>query len=488
MSRSPVSELQKIDLGRQANPAGATMRMPSHHRLTWFVRLADVVSFVVVYSVLYVSRTGELNWHLFESRRFAAIAVVLMAALWLTEAHRVDHTRPAWGPGLRVLSATGLAGLILGVLVYLVGPELLGQQYNVLGRSIVLPTLAVFSGVAILLRLHIWRWLNRVSVAARWLMLAGAADPGVAEFWREFVGKHKGSLNVLVDQRTAEANTNGPSVVGTWQDIPTTLREPWSGVLLSSHATLPDVAVRELLHARIHGMPVLQLADFYEQYWSRVPVTHLQGEWFALSRGFDLLHSPIQTQAKRVSDVLLAGGLLLIAAPVMVLVAVAVALDSRGPVLFKQARVGRHGIDFTCLKFRTMRVRHASDDQGSKYTEAKDKRITRIGGFLRTTRLDELPQLFNVLAGHMSFIGPRAEWNELVKGYEHELPYYHLRHLVRPGLTGWAQVNYPYGANLEDTRMKLEYDLYYIKFYSLYLDLVIILRTVRVCLFGLGAR
>ena len=232
----------------------------------------------------------------------------------------------------------------------------------------------------------------------------------------------------------------------------------------------------------------MALSEGYEQYWSRVPVTHLQGEWFALSRGFDLLHSPIQTQLKRASDLLLAGGLLVCATPVMLLVALAVKLDSRGPILFKQQRVGLYGVDFTCLKFRSMCVRQVTDDQGSKYTDKNDKRLTRLGGFLRKTRLDELPQLFNVLRGHMSFIGPRAEWNDLVRGYEHELPYYHLRHLVRPGLTGWAQVNYPYGANLEDTRMKLEYDLYYIKFYSLYLDLVIVLRTVRVCLFGVGGR
>ena len=187
-------------------------------------------------------------------------------------------------------------------------------------------------------------------------------------------------------------------------------------MLLSSHASLPDVAVRELLHARIHGMPVLELADYYEQYWSRVPVTHLQGEWFALSRGFDLLHSPIQTQLKRASDLLLAGGLLVCASPIMLVVALAVKLDSRGPILFKQTRVGRYGAEFTCLKFRSMRVRQATDDQGSKYTDKNDKRLTRIGGFLRKTRLDELPQLFNVLRGTMSFIGPRAEWNELVSG------------------------------------------------------------------------
>ena len=130
----------------------------------------------------------------------------------------------------------------------------------------------------------------------------------------------------------------------------------------------------------------------------------------------------------------------------------------------------------------------AGSEKGDRYTQMNDTRITRLGGFLRKSHLDELPQLINVLRGEMSFIGPRAEWNKLVRNYEQQFPYYHLRHLVRPGLTGWAQVNYPYGANLEDTRMKLEYDLYYIKFHSLYLDFIIIIRTLHVCLFGVGSR
>ena len=150
-----------------------------------------------------------------------------------------------------------------------------------------------------------------------------------------------------------------------------------SGILLSSHASLPDVAVRELLHARIHGMPVLELADYYEQYWSRVPVTHLQGEWFALSRGFDLLHSPIQTQLKRASDLLLAGGLLICASPIMLVVALAVKLDSRGTILFKQTRVGRYGAEFTCLKFRSMRVRQASFPLGAFENATSTFRFSR---------------------------------------------------------------------------------------------------------------
>jgi len=305
------------------------------------------------------------------------------------------------------------------------------------------------------------------------------------EFLDEFSRRRKGDLVVLGDSLPPEDEIGGPPVDGTWDDLPAHLHEPWSGIILSHHADLPEARVRDLLHARLDGMPMIELADFYERYWARVPVTHLRGEWFMLSRGFDLLHSPMQANIKRVTDIALAGGMLLLAAPFMLLVALVVRLDSHGPILFRQARTGMRGVAFHCLKFRSMAV---GSEQGDKYTQKNDKRITRIGGFLRRSRLDELPQLFNILAGDMSFIGPRAEWDMLVARYENQLPYYHLRHLVRPGLTGWAQINYSYGANIEDTRMKLEYDLYYIKYHSLSLDLAIVLGTIRVVLSGVGAR
>lgn len=480
-----VPDLQKIDLDRARRPASRHFaRPPSTAGTAWWLRSTDFLVFTLTYVVIVTCRTGVIP-HIYASRRYALMVVVMMMSLWLIEAHRLDHHRPAWRAGMRVIAAAGIAGAMLGVLVYLFGPEFLGTQYSLLGRSIILPTLAVFVGIAILVRIKSWQWLRRVSHASRWLLLIGAKDPGLIEFWREYASRRSDGLVVLADYVPQILDPLMPHISGTWAELPTKLEESWSGIIISSHAELPDDVVRDLLHARVHGMPTLDLADYYERYWSRVPVTHCHGEWFALSSGFDLLHNPVQSQLKRISDIVLAGGLLLLAFPVMLVVAIAVKCESRGPIIFRQWRVGQFGADFTCMKFRSMSV---GSEEGNKYTQKGDARITRLGRLLRKTRLDELPQLINVLRGDMSFIGPRAEWNELVRNYEQQLPYYHLRHLVRPGLTGWAQVNYPYGANLEDTRMKLEYDLYYIKFYSLYLDLVIILRTVRVCLFGLGAR
>jgi lipopolysaccharide/colanic/teichoic acid biosynthesis glycosyltransferase len=182
------------------------------------------------------------------------------------------------------------------------------------------------------------------------------------------------------------------------------------------------------------------------------------------------------------SDVILSLVGLILFAPFFPFLALAIWLQDRGPVFFHQTRVGRNRELFEAYKLRSMRVHHA----GAVYTSERDDRITPIGRFLRASRLDEVPQLWNVLRGDMSLIGPRAEWVKLVEEYEQKIPCYHFRHLVKPGITGWAQVNYPYGASIDDTLRKLEYDLYYIRFFSFTLDASIVLKTIHVMLFGKG--
>jgi len=288
-----------------------------------------------------------------------------------------------------------------------------------------------------------------------------------------------GELVVLAD-RVAPESAPGAAL----EHLEQLLQERWSGVVITG-GELPVAKVERLMRARLAGLRIYDLAEFSEQLWQKIPVHHLSSGWLALSSGFTLLHEPASARLKRLGDVVIAGTMLLLALPFMGLVWLAIRLTSKGPGLFHQDRVGLNGRVFTCYKFRSMVV---GAETGDIYTTAKDARVTTLGRLMRKTRLDELPQLFNVLRGDMSFIGPRAEWTKCVADYEHVIPYYHLRHLVRPGLTGWAQVNYPYGASVDDAREKLEYDLYYLKNHSLALDLVILVRTVRVVLFGTGAR
>ena len=197
----------------------------------------------------------------------------------------------------------------------------------------------------------------------------------------------------------------------------------------------------------------------------------------------DIAREPVFERLKRVGDLVLGTVGLLVLSPLILLSALAVWAGDRGPCFFGQTRIGKNHVPFRIYKLRTMRPSVA---EGARYTQPGDARITPVGRFLRASRLDELPQLWNVMRGDMSLIGPRAEWDKLVEDYEREIPCYYFRHLVRPGITGWAQVNYPYGANMEDTIRKLEYDLYYIRHFSFTLDASIVLKTVHVMLFGKG--
>jgi lipopolysaccharide/colanic/teichoic acid biosynthesis glycosyltransferase len=189
---------------------------------------------------------------------------------------------------------------------------------------------------------------------------------------------------------------------------------------------------------------------------------------------------------KRLSDIVASAVLLVLASPLMAIAAFLIRVTDGRPVLFRQPRVGRQGEVFMVYKFRTMHVVPENDEAGDIYTREGDPRVTGVGRWLRKLRLDELPQIWNVLSGDMSLIGPRAEWVKCAERYEQKIPFYHFRHLVKPGITGWAQVNYPYGESDEDAIEKLKFDLYYIRHYSLKLDAMIFLKTVHTVLFGKG--
>lgn len=243
--------------------------------------------------------------------------------------------------------------------------------------------------------------------------------------------------------------------------------------------------VKELLVCKLNGTEVLDSPSFYERLSGKLLIENIQPSWFIYSNGFRI--TLLKRLYKRFLDILFSLTGLFLALPLFPLVALLVRIDSPGPVLFRQIRVGEKGREFAILKFRTMR-QDAESLTGAVWSQRNDPRITRIGGMLRKTRLDELPQLFNVLKAEMSFIGPRPERPEFVEQLTERIPYYNKRHFVKPGLTGWAQICYPYGASAEDALEKLRYDLFYIKNYSFLLDLFIVLETVKVVLYGRGGR
>jgi sugar transferase (PEP-CTERM system associated) len=252
---------------------------------------------------------------------------------------------------------------------------------------------------------------------------------------------------------------------------------------------MPDrrgkLPVEALLTCKMQGIQVEEWTTFYEKVSGKIMLENLRPSWMIFSSGFSV--SPLLRLLKRLGDILLAGIGLILTAPLLPVIAMLIKIESRGPVFFTQERVGQNGQLFVLIKFRSM-YDDAERITGPICADENDLRITGVGRWLRRTRLDELPQLLNVLRGEMSFVGPRPERPFFVEQFAKEIPYYTQRLSVKPGITGWAQVNYPYGATQEDAVEKLRLDLYYIKNISLLLDLFIVLKTAKIALLGQGAR
>jgi sugar transferase (PEP-CTERM system associated) len=244
--------------------------------------------------------------------------------------------------------------------------------------------------------------------------------------------------------------------------------------------------IDDLLDCKMSGLKIMDSIMFYEQEKGIISLNDLYPSWLVYSDGF--AQGGIKTISKRVFDIVASAALLLVAWPFMALTAFAIYAESgfKGSVIYKQQRVGENEKIFEVLKFRSMTM--DAEKNGPQWAAQNDKRITRVGSFIRKCRIDELPQIFNVFNGEMSFVGPRPERPEFVQGFEERIPYYRERHRVKPGITGWAQLCYPYGANEYDTIQKLQYDLYYVKNYSFFLDVAIMLNTVEVILMGKGSR
>ncbi len=246
-----------------------------------------------------------------------------------------------------------------------------------------------------------------------------------------------------------------------------------------------SMPLRQLLDCKLYGIRVVDIATHFEKTLAQIKISHVNAGWLIFGDGFN--QGVLRTAVKRVFDVLFSTLILTLTAPIMLITALVIKLESRGPVFYKQERVGLNGEVFEVIKFRSMRT-DAEKDGKPRWATVNDDRVTKVGRFIRRVRIDELPQLLNVLRGEMSLVGPRPERQFFVDELIAKVPYYAVRHSVKPGVTGWAQVRYEYGSTVEDSVEKLQYDLYYVKNHTLFLDLLIMLETVAVVLTGKGAR
>jgi sugar transferase (PEP-CTERM system associated) len=277
-----------------------------------------------------------------------------------------------------------------------------------------------------------------------------------------------------------------PGIIGTVDQIPAIVRERRvDRVVVSLVDARGKLSMDHLLRMKLHdGVRFDHLASVYEAYTGKIAVENLRPSWVVFSDGFVKRRST--AAMKRTLDLLLAIVGLVVALPILIIVAIAVRLSSTGPALYHQQRVGKDGRTFTIHKVRSMRT-DAEANTGAVWSKAGDPRVTRVGRFLRRTRLDELPQLWNVLIGDMSFVGPRPERPEFVSKLTEQIPFYGQRHVVRPGLTGWAQVRHEYGSSVEDALQKLQYELFYVKHMSVALDLLIVFETIKTVLVRQGS-
>ena len=243
--------------------------------------------------------------------------------------------------------------------------------------------------------------------------------------------------------------------------------------------------MRQLLDCKLYGIRVVDIATYFEKTLAQIKISHVNAGWLIFGDGFN--QGVIRTAVKRVFDIAFSSLILLLALPVMAITALMVAFESSGSIFYRQERVGLNGAVFNVIKFRSMRS-DAEKDGKPRWATLNDDRVTKVGRFIRKVRIDELPQLWNVLRGEMSLVGPRPERQFFVDELVTKIPYFAVRHSVKPGVTGWAQVRYEYGSTVEDSVEKLQYDLYYVKNHTLFLDLLILLETVAVVLTGKGAR
>ena len=383
---------------------------------------------------------------------------------------------------VRLVQALGVTSVILAA-TYFWFPGLM------LGRGV----FAIAVGLVLVLVIG-WRLLFEIltrAVGPRERLLLVGTGAGAVDLARELHENRQMTGVEIVgfvdpDPARTGASVINPGVIGTIADIPSIVASrKVDRVVVSLGDARGKLPMEQLLDMKLNGNVSFDyLASVYEEYTGKIAVENLRPSWLIFSDGFR--KSALLVSAKRAIDVSAAGIGLALAAPVMLVVAILIKLSSSGPVFYHQARVGQHGRIFTVHKFRSM-VADAEARTGAIWAQRGDARITGVGQFLRRTRLDELPQLWNILRGDMSLVGPRPERPEFVRSLTEQIAFYGQRHVVRPGLTGWAQVRYTYGASVEDAMQKLQYDLFYIKNLSLALDLFIIFATVKTVLQRKGA-
>jgi exopolysaccharide biosynthesis polyprenyl glycosylphosphotransferase len=472
---------------QQMQERSRLVRIASHE---WAVALLylflDAIAWVAIYGTISFLRQEAFQATGFE---FFLLEVIQLAtiiqALYIIGGYDRNIDKRSLAYAAEHILAIGAAAVISAMIIYSAATFDATMHPS---RAVLLFSFLTFLPVSLYYR----RWIQKyvaASFSSRAFLVIGGGEAArrLYESYRSSPNYQQLQFVDITNRYVGQpiAGEGSPIVEG---DLATKLMNPgqqYSGIILAENIrALSTKLIDRLVRTQFQRTRVYTLESFYETHWRYVPLEAIDPVW-PLQTGFQLARISPYHYLKRLCDLVASGVGLLLFAPVGALIVAAIRLESSGPVLFWQERVGREGKSFTVYKFRTMRMANVGEGEDI-YTRKGDPRITRVGRVLRKLRLDELPQLWNVWKGQMSLIGPRAEWTRCAEIYEKKIPFYHFRHLVKPGITGWAQVNYPYGESDEDAIEKLKYDLYYIRHYSLKLDAMIVLKTIYTMLFGKG--
>jgi exopolysaccharide biosynthesis polyprenyl glycosylphosphotransferase len=411
-----------------------------------------------------------VEWHVL------GVVISIITVLYLSNSYHVVRGDSSARLALRAFIAVGLAGVVIAAVAYIAEPA---RSVTFFWQGNLSLSLFIFAAWSSLVRYLLSMAYQRWSTTRCWLVIVDHEHSVELERIRaasDGIRIETIDLEDLAKPATRLNQVEGKIVIQTGERI--WYQNEAEGLVVDSTGRLHAELIRDLIMARLAGVHVLNYAEFFEEHFSLIPILDAQGLWPIFSEGFALQPGRVNWRIKRALDFTFATLVFIAVSPIVVLLMVLVWITSPGPALFVQERIGLAGKKFKLFKLRTMIV-HAPD-AGQRWTTKQDERITPIGRVLRRYRLDEFPQLINVIRGEMSLVGPRPEQPDIVSELEAEIPFYDVRHIVKPGISGWAQVNYPYGSSVSDARRKLEYDLYYMKHYSFFLDLYVVVRTLHV--------
>jgi sugar transferase (PEP-CTERM system associated) len=412
--------------------------------------------------------------------RVVTLLVVCLLALYHHDLYNLQTINRHSEMFVRMLQALGTACIALAIIYYIEPPLSFGRGIALLSAPLIL----LFAMGIRMIAERTWLILGKTER----ILILGTGTPGIS-LTKKIISFPELNMKVVgfLDERGENIGKSlvNPGIIGGVDELDAIVsREKIDRVVLSLAERRGRTPVRQLLDLKFAGVQVEDAHSFYEKITGRILLEQISPSWLILSEGFQ--KSRLVLSVKRIMDVTICLLGLLLGLPVMGFVAVAIWLESGSPIIFRQTRVGYQGHTFEMLKFRSMKQN--AEANGPAWAKERDPRVTRLGYFLRKYRLDELPQIFNILRGEMSLVGPRPERPHFCNELEKQIPFFGLRHSTRPGLTGWAQIMYQYGASVDECRTKLEHDLFYIKHMSVPLDLTILFETFKVMIYGRGAK